>query len=34
MLIHSINYSIPEQKIIDHVPEKTKWFATVVPGDL
>lgn len=34
MLIHSINYSIPAEKIIDHVPEKTKWFATVVPGDL
>lgn len=34
MRIHSINYSIPEVKIIDHVPKKTKWFATVVPGDL
>lgn len=34
MLIHGINYSIPDDKIIDHVPEKTKWFATVVPGNL
>lgn len=34
MRIHSINYSIPEVKIIDRVPKKTKWFATVVPGDL
>lgn len=34
MIVKSIQYSIPKEKIIQHVPEKTKWFATVVPGDL
>lgn len=31
---HSINYSIPIEKIVKDVPYKKKWYATVIPGDL
>jgi hypothetical protein len=34
MPINPISFSIPESKIIDHVPEKTRKFAHIVPGDL
>lgn len=32
--VFPIGFSIPECKIINHVPEKFKKFATVIPGDL
>jgi hypothetical protein len=32
--IHPIGFSIPEKKIVTYVPNKTKKFATIIPGDL
>lgn len=34
MPIHPISFSIPESKTIDSVPEKTKTFAHIIPGDM
>lgn len=34
MKVYDISYSIPLEKITKDVPHKSKWFATVVPGDL
>lgn len=33
MPLNPISFSIPESKIIDNVPEKTKRFGHIVPGD-
>ena len=32
--VYPIQFSISEEKIIDHIPQKEKDFATIVPGDL
>lgn len=33
MAVHPISFCLPEEKIIDFVPEKTKEFSHIVPGD-
>ena len=34
MPVYPISFSIPESKIIDHIPVKTRRFAHIVPGNL
>lgn len=34
MPVHPISFSIPESKIVDHVPAKKMLFAHIVPGDV
>jgi len=34
MPLNPISFSIPESKIVDKVPEKTKQFGHIVPGDM
>jgi hypothetical protein len=34
MSVYPICFSIPESKIVDSVPEKTKLFGHIIPGDL
>lgn len=33
-LLHPITFSIPEEKIINYMPKKTKILSTLIPGDL
>jgi hypothetical protein len=33
-VILPISFSIPKEHVLEHVPEKSKLFATIVPGDL
>jgi hypothetical protein len=34
MPVYPISFSIPEEKVVQSVPEKTKRLATIIPGDL
>lgn len=34
MPVYPISFSIPEQKLVSEVPDKTKQFADIIPGDV